>query len=628
MLHLSILLKRLLLLLGVYQLCRMAFLLANAGYFETAAPGDIFGAFIAGFRFDISVILMINIPFALFHLFPVRLFYSYKWQLFLKYLFFIGNLPFLLLNCVDLEYFKYQGKRTTADLFQLFGMGDDMKNTLPQMIIDFWYVVAIFLMLSFLLYLGYSRIKLQKPEPETRFRLISWLLIIPVFGLLFVGARGGLQLKPLGIMAAAKMVSPKMIPLALNTPFTVIRTFGKSLIEEKSYMSEEELSGWFSKDHFPPENAGFRPLNVVIILLESFSSEYIGELNNGDGYTPHLDSLMRLGANFTNAFANAKKSIDGIPAVVASMPTLMPASYISSPYNSNELLSVAGILKSKDYASGFFHGGNNGTMNFDNFTLITGFEKYYGRKEYPGDDYDGHWGVFDEPFYMYFIEKCNQMRKPFVNVFFSLSSHHPYSIPSHLAGRFPKGSLPIHESIGYADYALGKFFEKASQTEWYHNTLFVITADHTGPSGSMKYNSKAGHFMIPLLFYHPGSHLKGSFDRVTQQTDIIPGILDYLRYDEPFTSFGNSPFDTLTMPFAVNYPGDVYQVIGDKYLVQFDGNETVAAFEYKTDTLLMRNVASPENQEQTKLVMTLKSVLQQYNSSLIRNELQPGHSRK
>jgi len=228
---------------------------------------------------------------------------------------------------------------------------------------------------------------------------------------------------------------------------------------------------------------------------------------------------------------------------------------------------------------------------------------------------------------MYFIENCNQMKKPFINVFFSLSSHHPYSIPSHLQNRFPKGTLPIHESIGYADYALGMFFEKASKTEWYNNTLFVITADHTGPSNSMKYNSKAGHFMIPLLFYHPGGNLKSEFERVTQQTDIIPGILDYLNYDEPFTAFGNSPFDSLKTPFAVNYPGDVYQVIGDKYLVQFDGNETVAAFEYKTDTLLMKNIASPDNQEQGNLVMSLKSVIQQYNSSLIRNELKPGKAR-
>ncbi len=625
--HLSILLKRLLLLLGAYQVCRLVFLLANTGYFETAGFEDLAIAFIAGLRFDIAVILMINIPFALFHLFPVSIFYHRCTQLFLKYLFFIGNLPFLLLNCVDLEYFKFQGKRTTADLFQLFGMGDDMKNTLPQMMIDFWYVIAIFLMLAFLLYLGYSRIQTGKPIPETKFKLLSWILIIPLTGILFIGARGGLQYKPLGIMAAAKMVSPKMIPLALNTPFTVIRTFGKTLIEEKNYMEESDLGNWFSKDHYPPENVRFKPLNVVIILLESFSAEYVGALNNGDGYTPHLDSLMQLGANFTNVFANAKKSIDGIPAVIAAMPNLMPGSYISSPYNSNELHSIAGILKSKDYTSGFFHGGNNGTMNFDNFTLITGFEKYYGRKEYPGDDYDGHWGVFDEPFYMYFIENCNQMKKPFINVFFSLSSHHPYSIPSHLQNRFPKGTLPIHESIGYADYALGMFFEKASKTEWYDNTLFVITADHTGPSNSMKYNSKAGHFMIPLLFYHPGGNLKGEFKRVTQQTDIIPGILDYLNYDEPFTAFGNSPFDTLKTPFAVNYPGDVYQVIGDKYLVQFDGNETVAAFEYKTDTLLMKNIASPENQEQDNLVMSLKSVIQQYNSSLIRNELKPGKAR-
>ena len=202
-------------------------------------------------------------------------------------------------------------------------------------------------------------------------------------------------------------------------------------------------------------------------------------------------------------------------------------------------------------------------MNFDNFTLMTGFDKYYGRNEYPGNgDYDGHWGVFDEPYYNFFSRKCSEMKQPFMNVFFSLSSHHPYNLPEAFKGKFPKGTLPIHESVGYADYALGRFFENAKHTAWYHNTLFVITADHTGPSATPEYSTKAGMFRVPILFYHPGSGLNGWTDRVTQQTDIVPGILDYLHFNESFSAFGNSMFDTTVTPFAVNFTGDVYQVIG------------------------------------------------------------------
>lgn len=415
------------------------------------------------------------------------------------------------------------------------------------------------------------------------------------------------------------------MPLVLNTPFTVIRTFGKTLIEEKKFMDQDKALTYFNKDHHFKSNEPFRPLNVVLIIMESFSAEYIGALNEGKGYTPFLDSLMNESLTFTNAYANAKKSIDGIPAVVASMPSLMPASYISTPYNSNKLNSIAGILAEKNYSSAFFHGGNNGTMNFDNFTRMTGFENYYGRREYPGQDYDGNWGIYDENFFDFFIDKCNEARQPFVNTFFSLSSHHPYSIPDHLKDRFPDGDLPIHKSIGYADYSLRHFFESARATDWYDQTLFVITADHTGPASTAKFNTKSGMFRIPIVFYKPGSNLKGWSERVTQQTDIIPGILDYLHFDRPFSAFGNSMLDTTLVPFAINYPGDLYQILGDDYLVQFDGTEITGAFAYKTDFLLMKNIYSPENQDQVYLTELLKSFIQQYNSALIRNKLTPSN---
>lgn len=621
--QLIILAKRLLLLVVIFQLCRIAFYFANYSYFNSTAAIDVLIAFFAGLRFDLSTIISINFIFIFIHIIPGLWFYNKNAQLVLKILFLVVNIPAILLNCVDLEYFKFQGKRTTADLFHLFGMGEDMKNTIPKMIVDFWYVLLIFLVLVILLIYGYNRIRVGISTAEPVKKLKALLLCIGMLALAIVGSRGGIQYKPLGIMAAARYTKPQLVPLVLNTPFTVYKTYGKALIEEKNYMSHEEALQYFNKDHHFKNREPFKKLNVVLVILESFSSEYIGAFNNGKGYTPFLDSLMHAGMTFDNAYANAKKSIDGIPAVLASMPTLMSVSYISSPYNSNKLKSVAGILKSKGYSSAFFHGGNNGTMNFDNFTLLTGFDKYYGRKEYPGNDYDGHWGVFDEPFYYFFIKKCNEMNEPFVTTFYTLSSHHPYSLPDSYKNKFPKGNLPIHESIGYADYALRCFFDKAKSTSWYNNTLFVLTADHTGPASTPYYNSKSGMFRVPIVFYHPGSNLKGWSGRVTQQTDLVPGILDYLNYDEPFTAFGQSMFDTTVTPFAANFAGDVYQVLSDDLLVHFDGSDVAGSYKYRTDSFLLKNVAAENSVEQQQLVKVIKSELQQYNRALIRNELIP-----
>ncbi len=621
--QLQLLAKRLIILVFIYQLCRLAFLLSNAYYFKSALITDVMVAFFAGLRFDLVAIIIINLPFILIHLLPIRWFYSTTAQVLLKVLFIVVNVPSILLNCIDLEYFKFQGKRTTADLFQLFGMGDDMKNTIPQMAKDFWYVLVVFLVLTTVMIFLYNAVKLRKAHYEKGNVVLKWLLLIPILFFFVIGARGGFQYKPMNIMAAAKFTQPQLVPLVLNTPFTVIKTLGQVNIEEKNYMPMEEAKSYFNKDHNYKSNIPFKPLNVVIIILESFSSEYIGALNNGDGYTPFLDSLMHVSMTFTNAFANAKKSIDGIPAVLASMPTLMSDSYVTSTYSGNKLKSIAGILKSKEYSSAFFHGGNNGTMNFDNFTLLTGFDKYYGRNEYPGGNYDGHWGVFDENFYYFFIDKCSAMKQPFVNAFFSLSSHHPYTIPDKYKDKFKKGSSPIHESIGYADYSLRCFFETAKKTSWYKNTLFVITADHTGPADKIYYNTKAGMFRVPIVFYQPGGHLVGFSDRVTQQTDILPGILDYLHYDEFFSAFGNSMFDSLQTPYSVNFAGDVYQVFDNSLMVQYDGTEMAGCYAYRTDSLLLNNIVDSKNVHQVKLEKTLQSVLQQYNHALIRNELTP-----
>ena len=151
----------------------------------------------------------------------------------------------------------------------------------------------------------------------------------------------------------------------------------------------------------------------------------------------------------------------------------------------------------------------------------------------------------------------------------------------------------------------------------------MITSDHTGPSEIAYYNTKIGMFRIPIVFYQPGTSLQGWDINVTQQTDIMPGILDYLHYDEPFSAFGNSLLDTTRSPFAVNFAGDVFQAMDNTYLIQYDGSDIAGCYNYKTDSLLFNNIYSDTDESQIKLTKTLQSVLQQYNRSMIRNELIP-----
>lgn len=604
-------------LLVIYQLQRLLFLWFNIDYFTGAKSPDIFMAFIHGIRFDLCAIILINIPFILISIVPLG--YGSRSMLFIKWLFFLINIPAIILNTIDIEYFKFQGKRTSADLFELFFLGEDMQNTLPQMAKDFWPVVLFATICSFILIVVYNKILKSSTHIGQLGNRKTWTVALLVTPFVFIGARGSIDLKPLRISNAAAAVEPIMAPLVLNTPFTIIKTFGKQGMDLKFEMSDQEARKYFNREK--NSNRDKNTKNVMIIILESFSAEYSQLLSGNIGYTPFLDSLMKESLYFTNAYANAKKSMDGIPAVTSSIPALMPVSFITSPYAANNYTSVAGVLKQDGYSSAFFHGGNNGTMGFDNFSKNAGYDTYFGRNEYGSHNYDGNWGVFDEPFYSFVIDKCNAMSKPFVGTVFSLSSHHPYSIPENLKNKFPKGTLPIHESIGYADYSLKVFFEKAAKTDWYRNTIFVITADHTGPAKSPAYGNRHGAFRIPLFYFTPDQSFKGHSQRTTQQTDILPTVMDMVGFKGEWMDFGTSVLDSSKAGFAANGTGDLYQIIMDGKILQFDGMKTVGAYDLTKDTLLENNLSKSNQKEWAIMENTLKAVLTQYAKAMNENKI-------
>ena len=153
--------------------------------------------------------------------------------------------------------------------------------------------------------------------------------------------------------------------------------------------------------------------------------------------------------------------------------------------------------------------------------------KYFGREQYPypGGD-DGNWGIFDEEFLGFFNEKLVTFKQPFFTTVFTLSSHPPFKIPVQHKGRFPKGELKIQESVGYADYALKTFFEKAKKQDWYKNTLFVLSADHCSSEGKGFYKTTLGKFVIPLIFFDPSNEeLVGVSEKNFQQIDISTSFL-------------------------------------------------------------------------------------------------------
>lgn len=618
-------------LLLVYTICRVLFYFFNYSYFtDLPITSFIFILFIS-LRFDLSVIVLSNSLFLIAYLFPAKFREKKGYRSFLNILFITVNTVAILANCIDLVYFRFTLKRTTADAFHFFGgkMGNDLGTLLPVFLKDYWYIFIIWIILTLLLIVLYKRIEKKRiPLSWVQREYTREINFFVVFLILSIIAyRGGVQLKPLSAINAGAYANVKHVPLVTSTPFTILKTLDVPTIEPVIYFTDEkQLTHFYNPVKLPKEGAMLKK-NVFILILESFSKEYIGALNGKkEGYTPFLDSLIAESLTFTNAYANAKRSIEGIPAIVAGIPNWMNEPFITSIYGSNQINSLPGSLKPFGYSSAFFHGGANGTMGFEAFANMIGYDHYFGRKEYNNEkDFDGHWGIWDEEFLQYSLTKMNQTKQPFLSTVFTLSSHHPYSIPERYAGKFKPGTLPIHISIRYTDYALRRFFESAKKTDWFKNTLFVLVADHTSISDDPFYTNKVGNNAIPIVFYSGDQSLKARDTTIIQQIDIMPSVLDYLHYPKPYYGFGNSAFDRMAPHYAFSYSNDVFQLIEGNFVYSFNGRKTVDLYDLSKDSLLQHNLMDTDKQKSQELENKSKAIIQTFQQALINNRMHMGN---
>jgi phosphoglycerol transferase MdoB-like AlkP superfamily enzyme len=617
----QILLKRISICYLAYFISRLSFFLINRLYFSGTGFYDFLKISFFGLRFDSFSIVVSNSVFILLSILPFNFFYKKAYQLFLQYLFFLTNAVFISVNFIDAGYFPFIHKRSTYDLFLQIGGQSDLGKLLPQFLIDFWWILFIYLGLLAGLAFLYKKIKVEIMSPYQKAGIKQWSLVLVMFlftaGLSFLAVRGGVQRIPIDIVNAGALTEPEETPIVLNTPFTLIKSVDRQALEDYDYYTLDELKKLYSPVHHF-KDASFKKQNVVILILESFSKEYT-QLGKTRSITPFLDSLMAHSLVFTNGFSNGTRSIEGIPAILSSLPSLMDNPFINSIYANNEQTSLASVLNKEGYETAFFHGGINGTMNFDSWAASAGYRKYFGKNEYNNDgDFDDFWGIWDEPFLKYSVKKMEEMKEPFHTAIFTLSSHHPYFVPAQYKNKFPKGQLENTESIEYADYALKQFFAAAKKTKWYNNTLFVLTADHASISEHPFFSNVLGNLTIPILFFDPKNALTGQYNQAFSQMDILPSTLELLGYNKPFFSFGQSYLSRKNAA-GFYYSGGGYYFYNDSMMYCIVNNKLHSAFNYKNDSSLTTNMANINFKTDSLMFSQFKPFIQTYNHTLINN---------
>ena len=626
------LLLRLVLVMFLFTLCRIGFYLYNLSFFPDMTFPNFLKLLWGGLQFDLTAMLYVNALYILLMILPFDFRFRYGYREFARYLFFVTNALALATNVADFIYYKFTLRRTSADVFRQFENEQNIGGLFYQFLIDYWYAVMFWIFLVVVMVKLYNRVHIWGPQMKSRtMYYFSGFFALPLITFFIIaGIRGGFRhsTRPITLSNAGEFVSdPRDISIVLNTPFSLIRTVGKTKVQKATYFDEQSLDDVYTPLHVPSDTSGFRNTNVVVIILESFSREFVGALNTGmgeksRGYTPFLDSLIQHSKVFVNGFANGRKSIDGLPSVIGSIPSL-GVPYFLSPYSGNRINSLASLLGEKGYHTSFFHGAPNGSMGFNAFMNLAGVDHYYGMDEYNNDDdFDGLWGIWDEPFLQFYADRLNSFPQPFFSAFFSVSSHHPFKIPEQYEKDFKGGPLPIHRCIEYTDFALRRFFEKVSEMPWYDNTLFVITADHTSSNIlAPEYRTGWGFYSIPIMFFKPDNSLASMESDIAQQVDIMPSVLGYLHYNQPYIGFGRDVFREKSVPVAFNYKDNTYQIFEEDYVLVFDGTRSLGLFNFIEDKLMQNNLLGNFPEMEKRMEDRIKGVIQQYNNRMIEDRL-------
>ena len=617
-----------------YFIARVLFYYFNADLLRVESVSDFLSLSYYGLAFDTTAILYINLLFIVFSILPFWKNTNAGYQKFLFYLYFGTNLLAFATNFIDFIYYKFTFARTTSAALNVLEHETNKTTLFLNFLVEYWYVFALFVLTSALWVFLYKRIKVQdfKPTgyvPYFSFSTVGFLMIV-----LFVigGIRGGdfkKSTRPINLLDASRNVKNIVhSDIVLNTPFAIIRTLFSNSFLKVDY---PEVNSKVITDKIQPvksyhNNPKTKP-NVVVFILESYGREYIGAFNKKSNipdyksHAPFLDSLAQHSMIFTNAYANGRQSIHGMSSVLAGIPSFKDA-FTSSHYPKQKIESLVSTLKGEGYNTSFFHGAANGSMGFLGFSKILGIDDYYGRTEFNDDSqFDGFWGIWDEPFLQFMKKTLDTKKTPFFASVFTVSSHEPYVIPEKYKNRFQEGGVPIHKAVEYTDFAVKRFFEEAKKEPWFENTIFVMVADHCNQIYYDEYQKPINRFAVPILIYKPNSSYVGVDEDLAQQIDIYPTILDMIGYDKPFRSWGRSLLDKKTsVPFVINSTGNIYQFAKGNYICTFDGKKALGFYD-KEDKALKHNLIKKRNAEMDEIELNCKAFIQDYMERVVDKKL-------
>lgn len=611
-----------------YFLLRLVFYLWNMHSFQLTFS-SFWDILWYSFQMDLASVTLSNLP--VFFLLFVSMFLRSRVRLIIiKVAFALAimlNAAGFVLNIIDIGYFPFNRERSTLGLLSVFG---DSLSSIPSIFSIYWPLLVLFLVcVTGFIFLIRFFFRGRWISGERRFRkeLLSWALTIPVLLIMVRGIHSG----PLIPATPLLSVSSVNLPLVQNSIHNFLYSLVRSQMQlrKKAYFTQKQLTDLVAcESNLEGKGRLMQKKNVVIFILESFSRDYLQDGNPYRAHTPFLDSLVKISSHYPNAFANGFTSNQGIVAILSGLPAFLDEPFYYSVYANTKMTAVGDIFKKEGYNTNFFMGAGEDHFGFGKYCRMTGIENYYSRKDFNDDSqYDGNWGIFDEPFLQFGIRKLNQERNPFFSVFFTLSSHPPFTIPGKYKDKLsdPDPSA-AQRSISYVDFALARFFDASKDTPWFGNTLFIFCADHWLSPDENAGFSQVHSSAIPILIFDPADPVGKVDSTLMGQVDIIPTLLEKLNYSGVYTGFGRSMLNgSVKNRYVVNRLGGIHQVITDTMVLGYSEplEKIQYIYNYSVDPRLENNLADDPLYagEKAFLLKTMRANIQLYNNSLLKRDL-------
>ncbi len=339
-----------------------------------------------------------------------------------------------------------------------------------------------------------------------------------------------------------------------------------SIVRDKVVQDNQNFSDASYINRVTKPNIARRNHNVILLVVESLSAEFMGEFGNDKNITPYLDKLSKESIFFTNFYAVGTRTVRGLEAITLSVPPTPGSSIIRRP-NNHTLFNIGSVFRDAGYGVNFIFGGYSYFDNLYNFFTNNSYNVVDRSHLHSNEiSFSNIWGVADEDILRKSIEVADQhyeKNKKFFSLIMTTSNHRPYTFPSNRIDLPSGGGRPA--AVKYTDYAIGKFIEECKKRPWFNDTIFIITADHCASSAG-KTDLPVNKYHIPLMIYAPKILHNQRITKLASQIDIAPTILGLLGFNYQSKFFGKDIFNASDERAFIG----TYQLLGfmkDNHLV-------------------------------------------------------------